>query len=112
MRHLSISGRKVYIRIEPARYQCPYCEGGPTTTQKLSWYRPRSPHTEAFDKHILLACVNSTIADVSMKEDIGYEATMGTIDRHINEEADWDNIERLETIGIDEVSQKKGTSTL
>ncbi len=83
LRHLPLLGRKVYIRIQPARYQCTNCEDSPTTTQKLSWYEPKSPHTKAFDEHILLACVNSTIADASMKEDIGYEATMGTVDRHI-----------------------------
>ncbi|MEA2052217.1 MAG: transposase family protein [Euryarchaeota archaeon] len=47
LRHLSILGRKLYIRIRPARYQCTHCSGNPTTTQKLQWYEPRSPHTIA-----------------------------------------------------------------
>src|SRR5712691_1375626 len=45
VRHLSILGRKTYIRIRPVRYQCPYCQGNPTTTQQLLWYTPKSAHT-------------------------------------------------------------------
>ena len=77
LRHLPILGRKTYIRICPARYRCTHCEGKPTTTQKLHWYEGRSPCTIAYDKHILLQLVNSTVSDVSIKEDIGYEAVMG-----------------------------------
>jgi transposase len=30
LRHLPILGRRVYLRLRPKRYRCPYCEGGPT----------------------------------------------------------------------------------
>jgi len=33
--------------------------------------------------------VNSTVQDVCMKEDLGYEAIMGMIDRHIQGKVDW-----------------------
>ncbi len=108
LRHLSILGRKTYIRICPARYECPHCKGKPTTTQRLSWYDQRSPQTKAFEEHILLALVNSTISDVSIKEDLGYEAIMGIIDRYVGSDVDWNKIERLDIIGLDEISLKKG----
>jgi transposase len=54
LRHLSILGKPTYIRIKPKRYQCPYCGDHPTTTQKLSWYEERSPHTKAYETHVLL----------------------------------------------------------
>jgi len=108
LRHLSILGRKVYIRIRPARYLCTHCKGNPTTTQELTWYEPRSPHTIAYEKHILRELVHSTVLDVSIKEDLGYEAVMGIIQRHIQTEADWSEIDRLDVIGIDEISLKKG----
>ncbi len=38
LRHLSVFGRKTYIRIRPPRYQCIRCEGSPVTTQKAVWY--------------------------------------------------------------------------
>jgi transposase len=34
VRHLPILGRKTSIRLRPVRYQCPYCDGNPTTTQQ------------------------------------------------------------------------------
>jgi len=108
LRHLSILGRKVYIRIRPARYQCTHCSGNPTTTQKLQWYEPRSPHTIAYEEHVLRELVGSTVSDVCIKEDLGYEAVMGIIQRHIKTEVEWSEIERLDVIGIDEISLKKG----
>ena len=74
LRHLSILGKKTYIRIVPVRYACPHCKGKKgrpaTTTQRLSWYEPRSPHTKAYEEHVLLSLVNSTVEDVSIKEEL------------------------------------------
>ncbi|MBC8492734.1 MAG: transposase family protein [Chloroflexi bacterium] len=61
LRHLSILGHRVYLRLRPKRYECPHCNGR-TTTQTLDWYTPRSPHTKAYDNHLLLQLVNSTVA--------------------------------------------------
>ncbi len=108
IRHLSIFGRKTYIVICPPRYQCLDCEGKPTTTQQFSWHAPRSLHTKAYDESLLLSLVNSTVEDVSIKEDVGYEAIMGIIDRYISTEVNWKAIQRLYVIGIDEIALKKG----
>jgi len=108
LRHLPILGHKTYIRIRPKRYECPYCDDRPTTGQTLSWYGCKSPHTRAYEDHILLRMVSSTVSDVSMKEDVGYEAVMGIIRRRIADEADWKKIKKLNVIGIDEISLKKG----
>ena len=108
LRHLSLLGRQVELRIRPRRYRCTQCGGQPTTTQKLAWYEHRSGHTQAFEKHILLACVNCTVLDVSIKEGIGYEAVRGIIDRYIAKGVDWKTIKNLKVIGIDEISLKKG----
>jgi transposase len=108
LRHLSILGKPTYIRIKPKRYQCPYCVDHPTTTQKLSWYEERSPHTKAYETHVLLNLVNSTVADVSIKEGLGYEAVQGIIDRGVSEQVDWNEFKELEQIGIDEIASKKG----
>ncbi|HYN44471.1 MAG TPA: ISL3 family transposase [Candidatus Limnocylindrales bacterium] len=108
LRHLPILGRQVEICIRPQRYQCQECAGKPTTTQKLGWYEHRSPHTQAFEQHILLACVNSTVLDVGIKEGISYEAVRGIIDRYIAKGVDWELIKKLKVIGIDEIALKKG----
>lgn len=108
LQHLPILSKAVYIRIRLPRYQCTDCDGNPTTTQRVSWFDPRSGHTKAFERRILLACVNSTISDVSIKEKIGYDAVMGIIDRQIERKLNWETIRTLDVIGIDEISLKKG----
>jgi transposase len=52
--------------------------------------------------------VQSTVPDTSIKEDIGYEAIMGIIDRAIEREMKWEDVPRFEVIGLDEISWKKG----
>lgn len=108
LRHLPILGRKTYIHLRPKRYQCLYCESHPTTTQQLAWYTPRSAYTKAYEEQVLLSLVNGTVEDSSIKEDVGYEAIMGMIDRHICKTVDWSLFTRLDVIGLDEISLKKG----
>jgi len=96
LRHFPLLGRKTSIRLRPVRYQCPYGDGHPTTTPQLSWYTPQSTCTQVYEAHILLKLVNSTVQDVCMKEDRGYEAVMGIIDRHIQGEVDWNQFTRLD----------------
>ena len=52
--------------------------------------------------------VNTTIEDVSMRENIGYDAVLGALDRQIATNVDWSEIDDLGTIGIDEIALKKG----
>ena len=52
LRHLPILDNRVFIKIKPIRYRCPYCADKPTTTQKSSWYTPRSPYTKAYEEYI------------------------------------------------------------
>ena len=88
-------GRKTSICWRPVRYQCPYGDGHPTTTQQLVWYTPKSAYTKTYEEHIWLKLVNRTVQDVCLKEALGYEAIMGIIDRHIQGEVDWHQCARL-----------------
>jgi transposase len=108
LRHLPILGRPVYLRLRPRRYRCPYCEGGPTTTQQLSWYTAKSPHTKAYEKYILLQLVHATIEDVSRKEDLGAKAIEGIVERWISREVQWGEVKRMKILGLDEIALKKG----
>ncbi len=108
LRHLSILGKKTLIRLRPVRYRCFHCKGKPTTTQKSSWYVPRSPHTKVYEEHLLLSLINSTVEDVSLKEELGYKAVEGVVDRHIQRRVNWKAITRLDVVGLDEISLKKG----
>ena len=108
LRHLPILGRPVYLRLRPKRYRCPYCDEGPTTTQQLSWYTAKSPHTKAYEKYILLQLGHATIEDISMKEDLGTKAIEGLVDRWISQEVQWGEVKRVKILGLDEIALKKG----
>ncbi|MCD4685816.1 MAG: transposase [Anaerolineae bacterium] len=111
LRHLPILGRRVYLRLRPKRYECPYCDDHPTTTQKQDWYETKSPHTRAYDHHLLLQLVNSTLADVSHKEAVGYAAVEGAVRRHIATTVDWGVLTKLGVIGIGEIALRKGRNS-
>lgn len=57
---------------------------------------------------LLFELVNSTVADVSRKEDVDYHAVSDVIDKHVEEEVDFSKIRALGIIGLDEISLKKG----
>lgn len=107
LRHLPILGHRVYIRIRPKQYECPKCKGK-MTTQKLDWYESKSPHTKAYERHLMLQLVNSTVEDVSRKEQAGYDAVEGAIARCVNDSVKWDEFTELQIIGIDEIAMRKG----
>jgi transposase len=108
LRHLSVLGLETYIHLRPRRGQCKDCLYEPTTTQVLSWYEQRSPHTRAYDEYLLKQLVNSTIEDVRLKENLGYEAIVGALNRQIETEINWADVNDLRTVGIDEIALKKG----
>jgi len=107
LRYLPVMGHRVYIRIKPRRYKCFNCNGR-TTTQELAWYTPKSPHTKAYDTHLMLQLVNSTVADVSYKEQVGEDAVEGAVGRCLQDTVDWEQFKELNIIGIDEIALTKG----
>ena len=108
LRHLPVFGRPSYLRYRPRRYQCLTCEDRPTTTQRLDWHDANSPHTFAYDEHLLLQMVGATIEDVSIKERVAYDAVLGALERRISAEVDWSAYTVLEVLGMDEIALKKG----
>jgi len=108
LRHLPVLGLETYIVIRPRRGQCLECYHDPTTTQIVSWYEQRSPHTQAYDEYLLKQLINSTIEDVSLKEQVGYDAVLGALNRQVDTEINWDEIDDLGSVGVDEISRSKG----
>ena len=108
LRHLPLGKYRVVLVLRPKRYQCRSCAGHPTTSQTLAWYTPRASVTKAFEQQMLLELINSTLEDVSRKQVIGVDALQGILDRNMAHEVDWDTIDKLEVIGIDEIALKKG----
>ena len=101
-------GQPVWIEFRPKRYRCYQCEGRPTTTQALSWHEFRSPNTKPYEQWLLRLLRNSTVVDVSRELDISEETVTGVLDRWISPKVNWEQFERLEILGIDEISLKRG----
>lgn len=108
LRHLPVFGRPSYLRYRPRRYQCLDCEGHPTTTQRLDWHDPHSPHSFAYDDHLLLQLVGATLEDVRIKERVKYDAVRGVVERRIQTKVDWSAYTHLGVLGMDEIALKKG----
>lgn len=106
VRHTSVFGLETYIRFFPKRYECSHCST--TTTQQLPWCEPRGHHTIAYENHVLLQLVNSTVSDVSIKENLSIDTVEGIIKRRINTSVNWDLVKKIELLGIDEISRRKG----
>ena len=108
LRHLPLFSQVVYLRLRPKRFRCPFCHDHPSTTQRLDWYDPTALHTKAYERHLILQLVNSTLTDVEAKEDVTYDALIGILDRWIATTVDWDALEPFTTLGIDEIALLKG----
>ena len=74
----------------------------------MSWYRQRSPHTLAYERYLMKQLIGSSVMDLSLKEKIGYDAVIGVLERHVPKQVNWNEIDNIGTIGIDEVATKKG----
>ena len=56
----------------------------------------------------MLSLINSTLVDVSIKEDIGYQSIQAIVDRQIATHVNWQSVKAIGLLGIDEISLKKG----
>jgi transposase len=108
LRHLSILGHQVYIRIKPVRYRCEYCDDKTTTTEQASWYNRRSKFTKAYEEYLMKMLINSTLTDVSRKEEVTYDDIKGVLDKQIETKVDWNKIDKITVLGLDEIALKKG----
>ncbi|MGC9424190.1 ISL3 family transposase [Vibrio sp.] len=108
IRHLPVFGRPSYLRYQPKRYRCDSCEKKPTTTQRLIWQEEGSHNTIAYENHILLQLVHSTVEDVRIKEQTSYDRVLGVMERQIDAETDWSRYNEIGRLGLDEIALKKG----
>ncbi len=108
LRHLPILGKPCYLLIKPKRGLCRSCDDEPTTNQRVDWYEYKSRYTKAYEDHVLLSLVNSTVADVSIKEGLGVSPIVRILNRRVSGNIHWKPIKEIGLLGIDEISLKKG----
>ena len=108
VKHLPLFDKPVYLKIRSVRYQCEHCDDHPTTSEQYDWCDRGSKTSKGLEKYLMRSLIHSTVQDVSRKEGLGYKSIVSILQRHIGEEVDWSDYQDLETIGIDEISMKKG----
>lgn len=108
VRHLPVLDTPVYLRIKPVRYQCEHCDDHPVTTEKYDWCDQKAGITRSLEEYLMRSLINSTIEDVSKKERIGYRVVESAVNRLISTRVDWSQYTDLHTLGIDEISNRKG----
>ena len=106
--HTSILDRRVFLRIKPVRYYCEHCNDGTTTTEKYDWVATGGKITQALEDYIMRQLIHSTIEDVTKKTGISYSTIENSMQYRIGTEVDWSSYSDLHTIGIDEISNRKG----
>ena len=108
LRHLPILGYKTFIQLSPKRGICRLCDDSPSTTQTLGWYERNARQTKPYQRYLMFSLINSTVADVSRKEDIHAHTIESIIDKEIATEVDFSKIKAIGVLGIDEISLRKG----
>lgn len=106
IRHMPVFGKPTYIIYKAKRYYCDDC--GKASTITASWHRRNSQYSIDYENHVLMELINSTVRDVSIKERLTEAAVMGILDRHVDSKIDWNTIEIIDVLGMDEVALKKG----
>jgi transposase len=74
----------------------------------LDWHEPNSPNTFAYEQHILLQLVNTTVEDVAVKEKLNYDRVLGILERQISDKVDWSGYTEIGVLGLDEIALRKG----
>lgn len=108
IRHLPIFDKPVYLRITPVRYSCENCDDHPTTTEQYDWCDRNATTTKGLEEYLMRQLIHSTIEDISKKERVSCKVVQTILNRQVNCHVDWEKIKDIITIGIDEISLRKG----
>lgn len=108
VQHLSILDQTVFLRIRVVRYQCLDCDDHPTTAERYDWMERKAKTTKGFDRYINRQLIHSTVEDVSRKEKVSYEIVESALHRGVHATVNWTHYTELTTLGIDEITLKKG----
>ena len=108
LRHLPIFGNQTYIIYKARRYICEDCDNNPTTTATPIWHKPDSQFTIDYENNAPMQLVNSTIADVAIKDELTHSQVLGMLNRYIESAVNWNRVHTIDVLGIDEIALKKG----
>jgi len=84
-----MNGYECYLRINSKRGICEKCDDTPTTNQRLEWHDYKSRYTKAYLDYLMLSLVNSTLADVSIKENISADTIGRVLNKKVSQKVNW-----------------------
>jgi transposase len=79
-----------------------------TTIERPDWYDAKAGCSKAYADFLLLELVGGTLQDVAKKQGVTYDVVRGVLARYVKSEVDWEQIEVLRSLGLDEISRLKG----
>jgi transposase len=79
IRDLSICGNLVYLKVPRRKYYCKYCKKYPT--EVLEWVEKRRSFTCRYENYIYEQVKNSTVEQVSNRENLGRDQVQGIFSR-------------------------------
>src|SRR3970040_2166810 len=79
VRDLPLSGRKSFLRYQSRRFECIVCQK--PFTERVEWMNFDSSYTKRFEEHVYQLCRKSTVQDVSVFLELGYDAVEGIFQR-------------------------------
>lgn len=106
VRDLSCGHLRIYLELELRRVDCPTCGG--VKTERLEWLAQNSRYTRRFAMLVGRRCRTATIKDVARELHLDWDTVKELEKEYMAEQLRRIGTPAPETIGIDEISIRKG----
>lgn len=104
-RHLPLFHYDPYIHARVPRTKC---EVHGTKTVVIPWSRPDTGFTSLFEADVVALCKEMSVASVAERVKIHEESAWRILAYHVNEAIERVDLSQFDTIGVDEISVRKG----
>jgi transposase len=109
-RHLDLAGQMVWVEAEIARIDCHACEG--VRTEDVPWARPGARLSRAVEDTIVWLAQRMDKSAIAEFMRCAWRTVDSVVKRvvaeHLDADGDFDRLNGLRRIGVDEISYKRG----
>jgi len=104
-RHLDLGGGRCHIEYELRRVRCPDCG---VRVEAVPWARPGARHSRDFEDLVAFCAQQMAKTPICALLRIAWDTVGAIVERVVADHLDERRLERLVTIGVDEISYRKG----
>lgn len=104
-RHLDVAGRRLWLRGEIRRLQCPSCG---VRTEVVGWARPGARHTRDFEALAAWMAQRTDKTTVATVLRCAWETIDAIVTRVVADHLDDGRLDGLVHLGVDEISYRRG----